>query len=646
MREQLTKAASYLYAKPTTCLELLGNCAITNDVIDEHKALFYLIKGETLLNLGKATIAKDSFKKGLSLPNVSELTRARLNLWMGYIHIENDEITSSKKLIEESIEVFKTLGEQEHFANALAFKGMMLAKDSNFTEAFTVLMEGLELAVSLNLPIVESRVCAYVSMIHFWLKDLNKSEKWIERSYLISKKNNYARLSIANGINLASMKILNHKPKEAIRRLKETKEFIINSEQDKNSLLASTLNNIGYAYTHEKNRQPAKALEYYCKSLDISKKIGKKSSICYALVGISHVLLIKKEATIEPFSSCADREWIENELTKARDLIGDGDDNIMLNQTVLEAHTNFYKYLGDFEKAFYYLEKLTAHKEQYFEKEKIDSVKVLQIEYALQQKELEFQKLELKQKKELEEINKSLEKKIAERTKDLTSKNQELEEYAYIVAHDLKEPIRSIVSFSQLLERKIKGKLNTDELELLNFIKLSGKNMGNLVQALLLYTTVNINHENLPENNLNQILNKILTSIHYSIEQNNATINIGKLPKNVKCDKVKISQLFQNIISNAIKFKKENQGIEIHINCEEQKEHYLFSISDNGIGIEKDYHERIFKLFNRLNKNQNYEGTGIGLSISKKIVEQHGGEIWLESEFGKGTTFYFTLPRN
>ncbi|MGK0387687.1 MAG: light-regulated signal transduction histidine kinase (bacteriophytochrome) [Maribacter sp.] len=377
--------------------------------------------------------------------------------------------------------------------------------------------------------------------------------------------------------------------------------------------------------------RPIKALEYHHDALEISERIKNKKSTCHALFGISKALISKDKARY-PFSTLSTKEWIENKLAEIKYLIGN-DDNLILNKPVLETHANFYKYLGDFKKAFYYLEKLMSYNEEYLEKEKIDSVKVLQIEYDLQ-------------KKELEKINKSLEKKITERTKDLMSKNKELQEYAYIVAHDLKEPIRSIVSFSQLLERKIKGKLNAEELELLNFIKHSGTNMGNLVQSLLQYTTVNINYKNIPKNDINEILQETLTSINFSIEQNNATINIDWLPKKVKCDKIKISQLFQNIISNAIKFKKKDQVIEININCKEQKDNYLFSISDNGIGIEKDYHKKIFKLFKRLNKNQNYEGTGIGLSLSKKIVEQHGGEIWLESEFDKGTTFYFTLPRN
>jgi light-regulated signal transduction histidine kinase (bacteriophytochrome) len=377
--------------------------------------------------------------------------------------------------------------------------------------------------------------------------------------------------------------------------------------------------------------RPIKALEYHHDALEISERIKNKKSTCHALFGISKALISKDKARY-PFSTLSTKEWIENKLAEIKYLIGN-DDNLILNKPVLETHANFYKYLGDFKKAFYYLEKLMSYNEEYLEKEKIDSVKVLEIEYDLQ-------------KKELEKINKSLEKKITERTKDLMSKNKELQEYAYIVAHDLKEPIRSIVSFSQLLERKIKGKLNAEELELLNFIKHSGTNMGNLVQSLLQYTTVNINYKNIPKNDINEILQETLTSINFSIEQNNATINIDWLPKKVKCDKIKISQLFQNIISNAIKFKKKDQVIEININCKEQKDNYLFSISDNGIGIEKDYHKKIFKLFKRLNKNQNYEGTGIGLSLSKKIVEQHGGEIWLESEFDKGTTFYFTLPRN
>ena len=645
MKNLLTKANSYLPNEPVICLEQLhGSSIITNGDNEENKSIYYLIEGKAFVNMGKIPDAERSIKKGLTFLNISKTTYARLLMWLGYIAAQNHELAPAKKFLNESISIFKALDESKYLADALAFKGMALIKESNFTEALTILMDSLDLAVSCQRPLTETRVCSYISVIHYWLKDLDKAEKWLDRSYIISKKKGYTRLIIANRVNAANINILAHQPKAAIPKLEEAKELITNSGHDWNSLLATTLNNIGNAYTHENNLRPIKALEYHYDALEISERIYNKSSRCYALLGISNALVNKDKARY-PFSICFTQEWMENKLAEIRDLIGN-DDSLILNKSVLETHANFYKYLGDFEKAFYYLEKLMSYKEEYLQKEKTDSVKVLQIEYDLQQKELEFQKLELTQKKELEKINKSLEKKIAERTKDLISKNKELQEYAYIVAHDLKEPIRSIVSFSQLLERKIKGKLNQDELELLDFIKDSGKNMGNLVQALLLYTTVNIDYKNLPENDINQVLQKTLTSINFSIEQNNATINIDWLPKKVKCDEIKISQLFQNIISNAIKFKKINQGITININCKKQIDNYLFSVRDNGIGIEKDYHEKIFKLFKRLNKNQNYEGTGIGLSISKKIVEQHGGEIWLESTFGKGTTFYFTLPRN
>ena len=199
MRDLLNKAHTYLPNEPTICLEQLQYISdIINSDNNDNKATYYLIEGKALIDLGEISDAKDSIEKGLSFTNISKITYARLNIWLGYIYTQNHEIVPAKKLLNESIQILKALEKPTYLADALAFKGMILIRDSNFTEALTILMDSLDLAVSHQLTLTETRVCSYISMIHYWLKDLNKAEKWIDRSYLLSKKKGYNQLTITN----------------------------------------------------------------------------------------------------------------------------------------------------------------------------------------------------------------------------------------------------------------------------------------------------------------------------------------------------------------------------------------------------------------------------------------------------------------
>ncbi len=251
---------------------------------------------------------------------------------------------------------------------------------------------------------------------------------------------------------------------------------------------------------------------------------------------------------------------------------------------------------------------------------------------------------------EVQTAKNSLEQRVEERTKELHEKaraleisNKELEQFAYIASHDLQEPLRMIGSFAQLIARRYKGKINSEINDYIDFIVEGVSRMQNLIEDLLLFSRVNTRKTNFQKGDFKGIIEKCKSNLRYAIETNEAEITYTEMPIMV-VDDLKILQLFQNLVSNAIKFRSDVPP-HIHIAAEEQDDHWLFAVKDNGIGIEKEYAKKVFMIFQRLHKNT-YPGTGIGLSICKRIVELHRGNIWFESEAGQGTTFFFTIHKN
>lgn len=229
---------------------------------------------------------------------------------------------------------------------------------------------------------------------------------------------------------------------------------------------------------------------------------------------------------------------------------------------------------------------------------------------------------------------------------DLSRKNEDLQKFAFIVSHDLKAPLRTIGSFTGLLRRRYSNVIDKNGQEYMEFITGGVKRMNQLLNDLLTYSQI----ENKPQESdwteTKEVVNNALSNLHYQIRNENAAIRINEnaLPR-VKGNSAHLTQLFQNIIANGIKFRNGKSPL-ISIDCVPEGENYTFKIKDNGIGIEEQYKEKIFRMFSRLHKMEEYEGTGIGLATCKKIVERHGGEIWVESKLGQGSTFCFSLPRN
>lgn len=233
-----------------------------------------------------------------------------------------------------------------------------------------------------------------------------------------------------------------------------------------------------------------------------------------------------------------------------------------------------------------------------------------------------------------------LQKEIAQR-QELVRSNDELQKFAYVASHDLQEPLRMVTSYLQLLERRYQGQLDADADDFIRFAVDGALQMRTLINDLLTYSRVGTQGRALEITSSTQALERAIANLKVAIDESRAIITYADLP-DVRADPTQLTQLFQNLISNAIKFRDETPA-RVVIEASHREDVWQFSVQDNGIGLDPQYAEQIFVIFQRLNNRVSYPGTGIGLAVCKKIVERHGGTIWVQSRPGQGATFYFTM---
>ena len=245
--------------------------------------------------------------------------------------------------------------------------------------------------------------------------------------------------------------------------------------------------------------------------------------------------------------------------------------------------------------------------------------------------------------RDITEERKRAEESLARYADELERSNTELQQFAYIASHDLQEPLRAVSGYLQLIRKRYEGKLDKDADEFIAFAVDGASRMQALIEGLLDYSRVGTHGKEFAPTDSEAALKQAEQNLKAAIEESGAEITHDPLPT-VTGDDVQLTELLQNLVANAIKFHRPDEPPRIHVSAEQKDGEWVFSVKDNGIGIAREDTERLFRIFTRLHARDEYEGTGIGLAVCKRIVERHGGRIWVESEPGKGSTFYFTIP--
>ena len=273
---------------------------------------------------------------------------------------------------------------------------------------------------------------------------------------------------------------------------------------------------------------------------------------------------------------------------------------------------------------------------------------VLNIDYVRERDHAELQ---------IRHANDALEARVAERTREIEEKTRELEQrtaelersnadleaFAYAASHDLQEPLRMVSNYTGLLAHRYRGKLGDDADLYITYASDSAIRMQHLVDDLLRYSRAGTEALHRDQVSMQEVLDEALSNLEDTIRQNSAVITHDRLPE-VFADRIKLVQVLQNLISNAIKFRKRDETPRVHISVQRSKRAWIFSVADNGIGFDTKYSDRVFTMFQRLHGVGEYSGNGIGLPLAKRIIQHHDGRLWAESEIGKGSMFFFSLP--
>ncbi len=419
------------------------------------------------------------------------------------------------------------------------------------------------------------------------------------------------------------------------------------------------------------------AEDYIHKALAITNKSYNKRQELSA-----RLTLIKLEAIIKP-----KKDNLKN-LKQVYQWALENEDNILLKESS-NLISVYYSNRGNFKKALTYNKIYISASEEKFQKDRLNEIALIKekSQHAQEVKEREIKSQQLQAELSLSEANrnkmvisilflvlmscfllyfysqkqtaysfleisnqelKKAEHRVACKNKELEkyiASNLQLENFAYIASHDLKSPLQTISNFSQLLKKTAKNHLNENELQYLTFIIQGTQDMNLLVKDLLNFSLLQKSTLTKEEIDVPEFVDYVLQLNQPLIKEKNAMISLDLKTPFISGDRSKLLQLLQNLISNAVKFHRKEEQSKIVISSHAEKDNWIFNIKDNGIGIEPTYFNKIFLLFKRLHRKEEFEGTGIGLSMCKKIVEMHGGKIWVNSSIGEGATFSFSLPK-
>ncbi len=620
--------------------------------------------------------------------NTSYLFRCYRN--KGYIYEQNNDNEQAAKAYSDALALQSKVSNIEKMDIFLDW-AILNKRRGDYTTAKEYYQNTLKIAETINdfemigfayngLATVHGALSDFEKAIEYYLKALDSAEK-------VGKKTSIS-LAFRN-ISVIYMKAQNYNL--ALKNVEHAHWVALQSKDS--TAIAHSLETCGRVLNAMGN--PNAAIAKHQEALTIMEKVGDKRFTVELLmqVGESYVQLNQLENAERYYKRCADYEQFMDYYEHPNYYFKWGNLCLKTNRTALAltafneslalakkgqfkdliqknnaALAELYKQIKDFPKAFNCLEIASAYSDSLFNEANTRQITEAQFKYNVAQSEKQIQGLQLKQSRfwfilaisvfflitawliyflRAKAVNnKVLLQKNSEiqlQNKRLQESNEILHQFAYASAHDLKEPLRSIGSFTSIIAKRYIHLLPPEAGEYMNFVTGGVKRMESLLSGLLEYSTIiSEDHTVTKAFNLKMVLDDVVKNLHSKIVEKNATVMFENCDNSLFISRLHLVQLFQNLVSNALKFSSETP--EISINCAVKKEVVLISVKDNGIGIKEEHGDKIFKLFQRLSRAPQYEGTGIGLTICKNIVEKYSGKIWFESQEGQGTTFLIEFP--
>ena len=673
-------------AKGESKIELLVDLSSEYRSVNGDSAIFYAKKAIVLADKKKSNKYSSMGNKRLAqiYAKIGEYVKARkyYNRAISYSKKDKDDneianirrrigITHSKESdYAEAIKYYRLVldyaseaQDSSLLASIYNNLGVVYSNRGDYQKAIEYYFESVELRKAMQ---QEDRAAAYLNNIGIIYKKIGEYEKalsFYQQAYDIYKKKEKETGMTGTLMNIGIIYKHLDQTEKAIQNYFEALK-LANKTGDVEDL-GKIYHNLGNAFTSLKEH--SRAIEYYKKSLTYKRKSNNQKGIALSLRDLAGTYR-------ETHNYSLALAQVEEAL--AIDLAIEKQDGIMQDYKELSL---IHQKMGNYKKSLDYHLLYSIQKDTVFNQEKANQILRLEAEYQSQQQENELLLKEnelLSTEKELSiqsERNSTLynilfgviflfliivsivvysrfliqrksNKALSEANKKLEQQNTELEQFAFIASHDLKEPTRLIGNFISLINRRYKDELSDEVKEYFGYIQNSSKRMYNLVTGLYEYLSLQKNASHLETVDTNEVVNRIVEEIQYGENDVDFEIFYQGLPK-VQANRFQINQILKNLILNGLKYQKEGVKAIIRVSSEEANDEIILKVKDNGIGIKEEYQDRIFEIFKRLHNNEKYEGTGIGLSICKRIVDSLEGRIWVESDGHSGSTFFVALPR-
>ena len=572
---------------------------------------------------------------------IDALQEAQLIQLIGIGHHVAKDYLAALKYYRSALEVFER---EDSFANIAGTQNWMSLSYNAIEEteeALKLLFRSLELCQKHQLTFLEFRTHTCLGAAYQSIYNAEKAIESFEKALLLSPESERA-IALSNLASIYSNQA-NHQ--QALDYLKEAYHLKNDSIIPMNHAYIATNMVICLGEVHD-----YEAILPMIGELEAMAETLKDTIFIHLYFTCLMGLYLRcreadKTSVVEELMTRID---LEGTLVYLKEKTESADtDNLRGKLNACDLLVAYYELDEDWRMVSYYQKKLLVLNGKKFEKDKMEATERLLVKHEVAQKEqkIKIQELELEKKEALEKINQQLEEKVAKRTAKLTLQNQQLREFAFIVSHDLREPLCNIHGITHLLTETYQDELKGDMEVFLTQIGSSAEYMNRLLKDLLDYTILEkkIEESGFHEVDCMDVFKEVKQSLALQIKSADALIEVGSLPK-LNGSGYAIRLLFEQLFSNALKFKSPKRPCHIQLKCIEKPDCYQFSVKDNGIGMDKTSQQRIFRVFQRLNRHD-YGGTGIGLAICRKTIQLLEGEIFVESELGIGSTFSFTVPK-